>query len=59
MFVSKRERPAIHQMIAVLSARVTKPNDIYCKKLVRMINYFIWRNKKYLTLITDDLKLIK
>ena len=57
--MAKRERPDIHQMVAVLSTIVKKPNEIYYKKLVIMIKYFNWTKKKYLTLIADDLKLIK
>ena len=59
MFVAKRERPDIHQTATVLSNRDKEPNETDCKNLVIMINYINGTKKNYLTLISDNLKVIK
>ena len=57
--MANTERPDIHQTVAVFSTMVKEPNETYWQKLVRMINYLNGTKKKYLTLIDDDLKVIK
>ena len=52
-------RPNIHKTVVVLSNRVKEPNETDWQNLVRMIKYLNGKNKKYVTLSADDLKLIK
>ena len=59
MFVAKRAGPDIHQIFAVFSYWVKEPNDTDWKILLRMIKYLNGTKGKYLTLISDDLKVIK
>ena len=57
--MAKRARPNIHKMVMMLSKRVRELNDTDWQKLVRMIKYLNGTNKKYLTLSSDNLKVVK
>ena len=46
-------------MVAVLKTRIKEPNETYWKKLLRKIKYLNGTNKKYCTLSSDDLKVVK
>ena len=59
MFLDKRVIPDIYQTVVVLSTRVKEPNETDWKKLAIMEKLLNGTNKKYLTLIADDLKVIK
>ena len=59
MSAANRARPDIHKMVALLSMRVKEPNETDWKKFVGMINYLNGKNKKYLTLSADNLKVVK
>ena len=46
-------------MVLVLLTRVKEPNDTDCQNLVGMINFLNGKNKQYLNMIANDLKVIK
>ena len=58
MFVAKKVRPDIHQMVVMLSTKVKLPNKTLWKIMVLMIKYLDGTRKNYLTLSADDLKVI-
>jgi len=59
MFMSKRARPDIHQVVAFLSTRVKQPNESDWSKLKRLIMYLNGTRKKGLFLRIDEVNVIK
>ena len=59
MFMSKRVRPDIHQVVAVLSTRVKQPNDSDWSKLKRLIMYLNDTKKKGLFLHIDKVNVVQ
>lgn len=59
IFACRRARPDIHSAIALLSTRVSKPNEDDWRKLHRLLKYINGSRKDKLILAADDLHVIK
>ena len=59
LFASKRARPDIQPMIAILSTRVKEPNEGDWKKLLRLMKYLNGTQNMVLTLAANDLHIVK
>ena len=59
LFACKRARPDIHTSIALLCIRVKAPNEDDWKKLLQMMHFLNGTQNDILTLIADDLSIIK
>eukprot|EP00980_Cylindrotheca_fusiformis_P015741 scaffold4554_cov56-Cylindrotheca_fusiformis.AAC.1 len=59
LFLAKRARGDIHQVILVLCSRVRDPDEKEWMKLVRLIRYLNGTRRKHLTLSIDDLRIVK
>jgi hypothetical protein len=59
LFLCKRARPDIQQAILVLCTRVKDPNQADWEKLMRVMKYLNGTRSEYLTLSTDDLRVVK
>jgi hypothetical protein len=59
LFVCKRARPDIHTAVTLLCTRVRDPNDSDWKKLIRLLEYINGTRDDVLTLVADDLHLLK
>jgi hypothetical protein len=58
LFVCKRARPDIHQVISLLSTRVKAPNKSDMDKLVHLLKYLNGTLEDVLTLSADDLHIM-
>ena len=59
LFLSKRARPDIQPVIAVLATRVSKPNESDWGKLVRFLKYLNGTKGLYLRLSVENLNVMK
>ena len=59
MFLTKRARPDIHPVIAVLSTRVKEPTESDWAKLVRMMKYLHSTWWFTFTVTAEDISVIK
>ena len=59
LFLSRRVRPNIQPMIAVMDTKLISPNITDWKKLVTLLKYLNGTRKYHLTLIIDDTRVIK
>jgi hypothetical protein len=59
LFLCKKARPDIQQAILVLCTRVKDPNQADWEKLMRVMKYLNITREENLTLIADDLRVVK
>jgi hypothetical protein len=59
LFLCKRARPNIQQVILVLCTRVKDLNQADWEKLMRVMKYLNGTRNEYLTLSADDLRVVK
>ena len=59
LFLAKRARPDILPTDIILASRVISPNETDWKKLRRLIKYLNGTRKKCLTLLVENLKVVK
>jgi hypothetical protein len=59
LFLCKRARPDIQQVILVLCTRVKDPNQADWEKLIRVMKYLKGTRSEYLTLSAHDLRVVK
>ena len=59
LFLAKRARPDIQQVIAILCTRVKTPNESDWQKLLRLMKYLNGTREKILRIRADDIHVVK